>query len=62
MSGLSLVVVDSLVVAASLVVALGLLGAQALVVVVLGFSCPQACGMLVPGAGIEPMSSALVDS
>lgn len=55
MSGLSLVV-------ASLVVAHGLLGAQALVVVARGFSCPQACGMLVPAAGIEPMSSALVDS
>ena len=35
------------------------LGAKASVVVAHGLSCPTACGILVPRAGIEPMSSAL---
>ena len=35
------------------------LGAKASVVVAHGLSCPTACGILGPRAGIEPMSSAL---
>ena len=34
-------------------------GTKASVVVAHGLSCPVACRILVPGPGIEPMSSAL---
>ena len=33
-------------------------GVQAIPVVAYGLSCPAACGILVPGPGIEPVSPA----
>ena len=34
-------------------------GAQAGLVAIWGLSCPEACGVLVPWPGMEPMSPAL---